>query len=182
MSLNIDVVLFYFRTQATGFVLLGQNSQSFSFSFWIYRTTSGNGTLIHFSSLSNGQGWCVDLLGFSSSGQIVATFWHGNASEVLGPVIPINIWTHIASTYSFLNGGRLYINGTLIGSTGTMQFLSSGTMIIITLGNTLQGIPVSSNGTCNSGLISPAQYYGLIDEFRVYSRELNSGDVVSLAT
>lgn len=167
--------------QATGFVLLGQNSQPFTLSLWISRTTSGGGTLIHFSQLSNGQGWCVDLLGFSSSGQIVATFWYTTVLKVVGQVIPMNTWTHIASTYSSSNGGRLYVNGTLIGNTGAPQFYSSGSSMIITLGSELQGISFYSGGSCNFGSISPGQYYGLMDEFRVYSRELTATEVASLA-
>lgn len=115
-------------------------------------------------------------MGFSSTGQIIITGWPGgNAGrQVIGSVLPINVWTHIVNTYSTTNGYRLYVNGTLIGSTGAIGYSASGLVNIITLGNPLQG-------SCNSQSIVPSVYYGYIDEFRIYSRELNSTDIYNLA-
>lgn len=137
--------------------------------------------LIHLSTTTIGQGWCVDLMGFSSTGQIIATGWGSTSQQVLGPILSANVWTHVASTYSPTNGVRLYVNGTLVGSTGAMAYLASGQVNLLTLGNSLQGIPVSSGGTCSSQSIVPNVYSGYVDEFRVYSRELNSTDIARLS-
>ncbi len=56
-------------------------------------------------------------MGFSSSGQIVTTGWNPTPQQVIGPILPTNVWTHVVGTYSLTNGLRLYVNGTLIGST-----------------------------------------------------------------
>jgi hypothetical protein len=45
----------------------------------------------------------------------------------------------------------------------------------ITLGNCLQGCQV-----CDRGLMEDSSYIGLIDELRIYSRELNSTEIQSL--
>lgn len=120
-------------------------------------------------------------MGFSSTGQIVITGLVASSQQVIAPILPANIWTHVARTYSFTNGHRLYINGTLIGTTGSTIFVGSGLVNILTLGSCLQGVQVSAGGTCNSQSIVPTVYHGLIDEFRVYSRELNATDVYTLA-
>lgn len=118
------------------------------------------------------------MLGFSSSGQIVAPGWFSSYQEVIGPILPANIWTHVTVTYSSTNGLRLYVNGTLIGTTSSMSSSSSGQVNILTLAN---GLQASAGGTCNSQSIVPNAYFGDMDEFRVYSRELNANDVYILA-
>jgi hypothetical protein len=120
-------------------------------------------------------------MGFSSTGQIIITGWGNTSQELIGPVLPINIWTHVVDTFSTTNGHRLYINGTLISTTGPMIYTASGQVNILTLANRLQGIPSSDGGPCNSLSILPNVYYGSMDEFRVYSRELNATDVHTLA-
>jgi hypothetical protein len=120
-------------------------------------------------------------MGFSSTGQIIVTIWGVTPQQVTGPVLVANIWTHVVQTYSLTNGLRLYVNGTLINTTGPQTNLNSGLVNILTLGNFLQGIQNSSGGTCNSQSIVPRVYYGSIDEFRVYSRELNPADIYTLA-
>ncbi|CAF1208575.1 unnamed protein product [Didymodactylos carnosus] len=115
------------------------------------------------------------LWGLSSSGQIITQGWNGVLLSVTGPPVSVNVWTHVVETYSFTNGVRMYINGVLYSSTGSFSYTASGVPNTITLGNPL-------NGTgCASSPIVPGQYYGAIDEFRVYSRELNSTDAYSLA-
>ena len=79
----------------------------------------------------------------------------------------LNVWTHIVHTYSTINGLRLYLNGTLTGTKNSTTRSVSNQVNILTLGNDLQA---------NSGNV----YRGLIDEFRVYSRELNATDIQTL--
>jgi hypothetical protein len=123
-----------------GFVLLGVSNYSYSIALWVRPSSINGSTLVHLSTTTNGQGWCVDLMGFSSSG----------------------VWTHVVTTYSVTNAVRLYINGTLIGTTGSIGYLASGLVNILTLANPIQG------GTCNSQSV-------------VYSRELNTVDIYTFA-
>ncbi|CAF1027112.1 unnamed protein product, partial [Adineta steineri] len=49
-----------------------------------------------------------------------------------------------------------------------------GTVVILTLGNSLSG------GGCNSQSIATGTFYGYLDEFRVYSRELSAREIFAL--
>lgn len=149
---------------------------------WVNPTSVRGAILLHLSTTTNGQGWCVDLLGTSSSGQIISTVWNGSPQQLVGPVLPVNTWTHVGTTYSRSNGLRLYVNGSLIGSTGGVSYTASGMVNILTLGNFIQGIQGSAGGTCNSQSIVPTYYSGSIDEFRVYSREITASEMLTLAT
>ena len=120
-------------------------------------------------------------MGISSNGEIIATIWNSSNQQIIGPILPVNAWTHVAQTYSLTNGLRLYINGTLVGSTGAIARSNSGAVGILTLGNFIQGIQTSAGGSCSSQSIVPNVYYGYTDEFRVYSRELNPSDIYTLA-
>ncbi|CAF1475680.1 unnamed protein product [Adineta steineri] len=142
-------------------------------SLWVQRTSTGGGTLVHYSVQTNGQGWCTVPIGFSSAGNIIATAWAPN-NQVTGPVLSINTWTHIATTYSRTRGLTLYVNGTSVGNTAPQPNDAPGTPVILTLGNSQGG------GGCNSQSIVPGTFYGYLDEFRVYSRELSATEVYAL--
>jgi hypothetical protein len=93
----------------------------------------------------------------------------------MGPILPINTWTHIVQTYSSTNGLQLYINGGLYGSAPVNTFSSSSLTMCVLLAS-------SGLGTnCQTGLISMGSYSGAIDEFYVYNRELNALEVCPLA-
>ena len=93
-----------------------------------------------------------------------------------GPVLSIATWTHVVASYSITNGIRLWVNGTLVGASGSFAYRPSGVANTISLGNS----PSGPQG-CASGNILKGQFYGMIDEFRVYSRELNTAEVIVLA-
>jgi hypothetical protein len=95
---------------------------------------------------------------------------------VTGPVLAVGGWTHLVTSYSATNGVRLWINGTLIGSTGTFSYSPSTVPNTITLGSSLLGQPY-----CAYGSIVKGQFYGMMDELRVYARELNASDIYTLA-
>jgi hypothetical protein len=86
------------------------------------------------------------------------------------------VWTHVVTSYSATNGVRLWVNGTLVNSSNPFTYGSSGVPDTITLGSSLNGTSI-----CASGLIDKGQFYGEMDELRVYSRELNASDVYTLA-
>ena len=164
----------------------------------MYRSSpaQGNGTILHLSALyvhvtiwngfpycyffcprTTGLGWCIPIIGLSSSYQIVGQSWNLTGSvPVVGPVVPLTTWTHVVHSYSATNGVRLWINGTLIGSTGPFMYAPSGARNTITLGTSLSG-----TSSCAPGNVTKGQFYGMMDELRVYSRELNASEVAVLA-
>ncbi|CAF1365960.1 unnamed protein product [Rotaria sp. Silwood1] len=160
--------------QSCGFWALGQN-QAYSIALWI-NPSFPVGTLVHLSTAATGSGsWCLPMIGFSSNGSIVSQTWNNNAFAVIGPIPPINAWTHIVQTWSGVNGLRLYINGGLYGSKTVSMFAAGGTSMCVFLGN-------SGLGTnCQTGQIVMGAYSGAIDEFYVYNRELSESEVCPLA-
>lgn len=134
-------------------------------AFWAYPYAIRESVLVHLSAVNN-SGWCRNLIGLSPNGELIVTF--GNPSV---PTLPLNAWTHIAHTYSTTNGSRLYINGTLHSSIISTSYSASGDVTILTLGK-------PSVSCINQSHTFP----GSIDEFRVYSRELNLTDIQTLAT
>ena len=155
--------------QVTALVLIGQSYSSFSFAMWLRPISSvtNGGTILHLSEYTNGTGWCVQFMGLSSTGQIIA---HGYSSsgmvQVTGPVLTVDQWVHIVETYSLTNGVRLYVNGVLYGQSSAFVYASSGVPMTITLGTYMNGAGCDHTG------IQSGYYRGEIDEFYLYSREL----------
>ncbi|CAF1519810.1 unnamed protein product, partial [Didymodactylos carnosus] len=133
------------------------------------------GTITHVSGVLNGTNWCIPLIGLSSLGRIVTQAWSGVAAGILGPSMSVNLWTHIVQTFSVTNGITMYINGTYYNSTKTFSYSASGKKDTIILANYISGV------SCSAGQVVAGQYYGAIDEFRLYSRELTTTDVYELA-
>ncbi|CAF3754116.1 unnamed protein product [Rotaria socialis] len=117
------------------------------------------------------------MLGFTSSGNVGVQSWNSNSVSITGPVVTTNVWTHLAVTYGPSNGLRLYVHGAQYGSaSGSYTYQAAGTPVSLFLGSSLSGL-----GSCASGVITMGQYNGYIDEFELYSRELSSANVYSLA-
>jgi hypothetical protein len=160
----------------------------FSISLWIKpdNTTPVGGSLVHVSSLQNGSGLCYDLLSLSSSGALIIQLMQAAAvvNGTIGPVMPTNVWTHIAVVFGTTNGLRIYINGLLSStSLGVLQNQNGVNFPqYVTLGNNspLGQLPGVS---CRNGSVPvmPGPYRGAIDEFRIYSRELNNAEICVLA-
>lgn len=165
--------------QITGLRRIGTNSWPYTVAIWINPTNTAGGTVMHLSSRTDGaqtNAWCLNIIGFTSGGQIAVNSWNGGNVFVTGPTAALNTWTHVAGTYSATNGLRLYVNGVLIGASATFGFSAGGVPMTITLGSSLLG-----QGICNTGSISAGQYRGSLDEFRVYARELTAAEIVKLA-
>jgi hypothetical protein len=77
----------------------------------------------------------------------------------------------------------LYIDGVLYAQNSTITtYAASGVADYLTLASTLQSIPYPAYGCSTSGVLGGLGYYnGLIDELRVYSRELSALEVCALA-
>ena len=158
-----------------GLVLLGINSLPYSFAIWIRPYVLQQSTIIHLSNQAAGDGWCIAPLGLTSTGQLMAYTYSGSPVSVLGPVVPANSWTHAVVTYGDTNGLRLYVNGTLIAASGPCYFSSGDRPMHLFVGSPLPTL------TCVSGYNNSGPYFGAVDEFRVYSRELNGSDIFALA-
>ena len=167
--------------QISSFVLLGTTSLPFSFSLWIKPAVTNGGTIVHasLSSSSNGGQWCLPFLGFTSSNRVAAQTRSANGTvSVTGPPIAALKWVHLAQTYSPANGLSLYINGSLYNRTTPFDSISSGTPLILTIGNSL---PDGNKTACSNVNIETGQFYGSIDDVRVFSRELTPNDVKYLS-
>ncbi|CAF2055693.1 unnamed protein product [Rotaria magnacalcarata] len=161
------------------FVQLGQTNSAYSVTLWVQPFTLSEAPLVHLSQTSIGQNWCIDMLGFLSNGQLVCRSWAGSPMIINGSVLPINTWTHVATTYSSTIGLQLYINGALINGTPAFSFSASGASMYLTLVNSLLGV---QGGSCNTYMIAhTGTFKGLIDEFRVYARQLSADDIYALA-
>lgn len=160
---------------------LGSTSQPYSMSIWLKPTSVSGGTIIQVSRFNyNPASWCLAFMGFSSSGQIVIQSWPnmvGIPISLIGPVLLTNVWTHVVHTYSSCNGIRLYLNGTLFSQSTPFVYVPSGYPTYIYLGS----FPLTTCVAQVNNAILLGQYYGLIDEFRLFSREITAADVYSLA-
>ncbi|CAF4147778.1 unnamed protein product [Rotaria socialis] len=163
---------------ASNLVLFSLLNQPYSFSFWINAYSTTNATLVYAwkSTLNNKS--CLPILGFTSLGSIVAQKRNSTTVvSIVGPVISPHTWVHIAHTYSPSDGIRLFINGTLVASSSWLESVASkASTINIAVGHCINATLCS----CSSGVIIPGQYNGLIDEFRFYSRRLNTSDILAL--
>ncbi|CAF1122983.1 unnamed protein product [Adineta ricciae] len=164
--------------QAGGFTLLGVVGHEYSISLWVNKLSSASagGTLAHVSGSSNGTLWCISMLGLTTSDEIIGESWNNSIVAVQGPALVAGVWTHIVTSYSLTNGVRLWINGSLIGSSPQFTYAASNLANWITIGTTF-----SDAVQCAHGNVSIGQFYGMIDEMKVYSRELTSSDVYQLA-
>ena len=167
--------------QISSFVLLGTSNLPFSFSLWINPTITNSGTILHASlnSSSNGGQWCLPFLGLTSSNRVAAQTRSANGTvSVTGPLMSAHQWIHLAQTYSPVNGLSLYINGSLYNRSMPFDSISSGTPLILTVGNSLAD---GNKTACSNVNIETGQFYGSIDDVRVFSRELTPNDVKYLS-
>lgn len=108
---------------------------------------------------------------------MAATFKIGNNS-ISGGVMFLNTWNHIVATY---NGSdmMLYVNGVVVKSQAASGQIPSSSQELV-IGTSWVD---SSNGTTASGVPSrtanKSSFAGSIDEVAVYTRALNSEEVVN---
>ena len=163
----------YFAVQGLG--LLGRTNQSYSFSIWIKPATIHKSTVIHMSSLQNGTGWRLPIIGLSNTYQLISTSYDGVGVQVTGPVVSVNTWTHVVSTYSQTNGLRLYANGSLYNSSSPFSFHGSGAPNYLFVGSSRAAVAAAWE------VDVIGQFVGVVDELRVYSRELTGCEINALA-
>jgi RHS repeat-associated protein len=89
-----------------------------------------------------------------------------NSADLLGPILPVNTWTHIAAVYDpTARQMKLYLNGVLVVSklvTGTISY------------NTASGADLIISDSTNP-------FYGMLDEIRIYSGVLLETPIADLS-
>ena len=166
----------YSYFQSWNYHSLTIDNQSYSYSLWIYPNVI-KGTILHLSSDKTGSGrFSLPILSFSINGSLVAQTFNGSIVSLYGPQIPVFNWTHITLTWSSFNGLKLYINGDLYSqlSISTYQSLNVDRLFIL----------LGTSGLCHHCQTSQlliGSYFGSIDEFYVYNRELTSNDICVLS-
>ena len=161
---------------------------AFTVALWINPTVTINGgSVVHMSSVSSGSGICYDLLVFTAAGALVAQYLPNTlvAVGMLGPLITVNTWTHVAVIYGQRNGVRLYVNGQLVvasSSTGSINLRDFASQTFITLGNISPSGPSASTACYNGSIpIASGSYTGAIDDFRLYNREIDLQELCVLS-
>ena len=155
----------YFQVSALYY--LGLSNYSYSFSLWIYPFIT-NGTILQVSSSNN---WSVPMIGFNKDGYLTiqTLSLYGIYSATYNySLLPLNTWTHVCMTYSSTNGIRLFVNGLLVISNNVFtDYKASSDRCTITIGTSLN---------------QNAQFHGMIDDLKIFSRELNSIEIQQFAT
>jgi hypothetical protein len=119
----------------------------------------------------------MPIIGLTATYKIVGQSWNGSAAiSITGSTLRPAEWTHVVTSYSATNGVRLWVNGSLVNASGPFSYAGSGVDDTITLGSSLVGTT-----RCIAGAVQIGQFYGMMDELRIYSRELNASDVYTLA-
>jgi hypothetical protein len=152
------------------------NNQPFSVIYWT-RPRSINRTIVHLSSMADGRGWCIGLLGITTTGTTGGQVYNSGSITIFGPLISMSpVWTHVVETWSTTNGLRLYVNGALVSSVpSATSYTASGLSNFITLGDSLNGVNYCVGGALGAHV--PGPFDGDMDDFRVYSRELTATDI-----
>lgn len=161
--------------QIGGLTGLGVSNKPFSISLWI-RPYGMLGTIVFVSQAPVGSTWCASFIGFGVSGAIVAQLWNGAIRAVLSPTnITYSVWHHIVETWSPTNGLRLYVDNILVASDpAIITYTASSASNYVTLAN-------RPNNSCALGAVgTQGRFFGDIDDFRVYSREITIDDVCAL--
>jgi hypothetical protein len=118
------------------------------------------------------------MIGFNSTGYLTTQTLSSNgifATSKTSGVLSLNTWTHVSMTYSTRNGIRLFVNGSLANSNNNTyhNYLASGEMCTIVIGTGLW--PTACN--INQTKIVPSQFRGMIDDLKIFSRELSQTEI-----
>lgn len=168
------------HVRADGFVDMGLPDKPFSISLWA-RPQANAKVLVHIAANPAGDGFCLPILGFDSTGRLVAqVIFAADPSAFLtatGPVLATNAWSHLAMTWSANDGVRLYVNGVLSASAAPASQTQRHRSVPASPMHLLFG---SDNGAkCWTGGIEPGAWTGVMDEIRVYNYALTAPRVVT---
>jgi hypothetical protein len=121
------------------------------------------------------------MIGFSNTGLLTIQTLSSNgtyAASLINGTLPLNIWTHVSMTYSTTNGIQLFVNGSLVNINNTyIDYSASGEFCTIVVGTCLQPNTCAAYET----KIVPSQFEGMVDELKIFSRELSANEIEQLA-
>ncbi|CAF4567046.1 unnamed protein product [Rotaria socialis] len=143
-------------TGYSSFPPLGVSNQPHTYSLWVKPTSSYALSTILF--VTTPTYWCLSIIMMTPSCHIVLSSYDGGLVSVLGPIIPLNTWTHVGATYS----------------PRAFNYTAAGTSLDVFIG--------SDGGYgmyCATG--SSSGFTGSIDELFVYSRELTASEILAAA-
>ncbi|CAF4269449.1 unnamed protein product [Adineta steineri] len=198
LSLN-DFSLSYF--QSSGFVLLASHNYTYSYALWLYITnnTSLNMPLIHVvasnetSSTTNNQSICLAVLVISKTDPSnntmqLSLYVYGSEGQSMvqsNVSISQSFWYHIA-VVSETNTSSLYVNGTLAGSSTTINTfeIDNEQRLTLTIGNP---VPESINDNSYSLMCHNSETQAIsnqsmisIDDLRFYARQLKVREIQAI--
>jgi hypothetical protein len=117
------------------------------------------------------------MWGLTSTGRLSVNVIDTNNNTISATTpysVPTNVWTHVAQTLSSTNGVRLYFNGVLAATANAVTGRPVGPFSII-------GTSLPGTSYCPAGTIATGQFYGSVDEYRVFRDELTPADICRLA-
>jgi hypothetical protein len=151
------------------------NSDSLTLSAWIYKTSGLNdyqGIITKWYQYTPNSTSEInqDTYGLYITESVSANtnnYFYGSNAVIDTDKAPLNQWIHVVFTHSNINGGKLYINGILKGTTSTGgNIVPSSNPVILGADN-------------NAGTIWRF-FQGKIDEARIYNRTLTAAEITVL--
>ena len=170
---------------STGFMNVENMStvlaNNFTVSMWVKTpsslATSGYPTFISlygYLGYGSAYGWSVEYVGAGASSKF-SFYWvsasHQGNNVSSGPISP-NTWYHVLVKKNS-SSASLYINGQLDHSGGTS--INSYGMYY----NTITDLTFGAKRLTDGGSIS-SQFTGLVDQVRLFTKQLNAGEINSL--
>ena len=131
------------------------NTSTYTVMGWVYPTATGGVYRCLWARRTSTLGWNMYI---NSSGRW--DFWNGYSSVIAGPSVCTNQWTHIAVTGD-ANGQRLYVNGSLIGTTSAVVNPATGQNLTF--------------GVVNDQILYP--FAGKMDDIRFYNTSKTAAQI-----
>ncbi|MDD3985458.1 MAG: LamG domain-containing protein, partial [Methanobacterium sp.] len=149
---------------------LGVIDKPYTISGWVKVNTGENqGNIIHISSTSNGQGWCLPFVSLVGN-KLRAISWNNGLSSVTGATTLLSdVWYYFVTTWDLVNGLRIYVNGIIDGQVSQASYTASGSSDYLFVG--------FSPSACSGDV---GWFNGSIDEVRIYNRALDNEEITYL--
>ncbi|MBI4345272.1 MAG: laminin G domain-containing protein, partial [Elusimicrobia bacterium] len=147
---------------------LGVIDQPWTISLWA-RPTATRGVLVHL----NDGAWCKPMLGFDAPGNrlIAESYNGGSVPAASNSALPPGVWSHVAMTWSAVNGLRLFVNGQLVASGSIGSFAASG-------GSPYLWVGAAGAPSCPTALIDTTRdFAGQVDDVKVRDYEATQAQV-----
>ncbi len=163
---------------------LGDAHKPFSLVAWI-KTSKPAGVIAQLSDSPIGAGYCTAVMGFDSSGRLVAQVLHGSTPELASYTIAtssallrIDDWSHVAMTWSPDSATTLYVDGHQVATAAARGYLAPGigvsTYVTWGSGN------LAGDGCC-CGAVSAGDLDGWMTGMKIFDHELTAAEIAEAA-